>query len=222
MEEKCLFLLTESVNKGKMNDKFNSLSAERQKTIINGAMKCFSIHGYEKASMADIANEAGVSKALLFHYFETKKELFLYLWNLTADKTRESLIASGVIGDKDFFSAMEKGLKAKMDLARSWPWMALFAVKAWYEDDPEVSSDITHSTDPYANVDGNTLRLMYPETAFREDLDLSVMYRDMYYMSEGYLWHEMQRGNIDPDKMEQEYMEFLKLWKKAYLKGEKV
>ena len=107
MEEKCLFLLTESVNKGKMNDKFNSLSAERQKTIINGAMKCFSIHGYEKASMADIANEAGVSKALLFHYFETKKELFLYLWNLTADKTRESLIASGVIGDKDFFSAME-------------------------------------------------------------------------------------------------------------------
>ena len=28
--------------------------------IINGAMKCFSIHGYEKASMADIANEAGV------------------------------------------------------------------------------------------------------------------------------------------------------------------
>ena len=41
-------------------------------------------------------------------------------------------------------------------------------------------------------------------------------------MSEGYLWHEMQRGNIDPDKMEKEYMEFLKLWKKAYLKGEKV
>ena len=74
---------------------------------------------------------------------------------------------------------------------------------------------------PYAKADGNTLRLMYPETAFRDDLDLSVMYRDMYYMSEGYLWHEMQRGNIDPDKMEKEYMEFLKLWRKAYLKGEK-
>ena len=73
-----------------MNEKFNSLSDERKKKIINGAMKCFSIHGYGKASMADIAKEAAVSKALLFHYFETKKDLFLYLWNLTAEKTRES------------------------------------------------------------------------------------------------------------------------------------
>ena len=204
-----------------MNDKFNSLSDERQKMIINGAMKCFSIHGYEKASMADIAKEAGVSKALLFHYFETKKKLFLYLWNLTAEKTRESLVASDVEGDKDFFSAMEKGLKAKMDLARSWPWMAIFAVKAWYEDDPEVSPDITKSTDPYAKVTGETLRLLYPDTDFRDDLDIGVMYKDMYYMSEGYLWHEMQWGKIDPNKMEKEYMAFVKLWRKAYLKGEK-
>ena len=204
-----------------MNDKFNSLSDERQKMIINGAMKCFSIHGYEKASMADIAKEAGVSKALLFHYFETKKKLFLYLWDLTAEKTRESLVASDVEGDKDFFSVMEKGLKAKMDLARSWPWMAIFAVKAWYEDDPEVSPDITKSTDPYAKVTGETLRLLYPDTDFRDDLDIGVMYKDMYYMSEGYLWHEMQRGKIDPNKMEKEYMAFIKLWRKAYLKGEK-
>ena len=204
-----------------MNDKFNSLSDESQKMIINGAMKCFSIHGYEKASMADIAKEAGVSKALLFHYFETKKKLFLYLWNLTAEKTRESLVTSDVEGDKDFFSAMEKGLKAKMDLARSWPWMAIFAVKAWYEDDPEVSPDITKSTDPYAKVTGETLRLLYTDTDFRDDLDIGVMYKDMYYMSEGYLWHEMQRGKIDPNKMEEEYMAFIKLWRKAYLKGEK-
>ena len=189
--------------------------------IINGAMKCFSIHGYDKASMADIAKEAGVSKALLFHYFETKKKLFLYLWDLTAEKTRESLVASDVVGDKDFFSVMEKGLKAKMDLARSWPWMAIFAVKAWYEDDPEVSPDITKSTDPYAKVTGETLRQLYPDTDFRDDLDIGVMYKDMYYMSEGYLWHEMQRGKIDPNKMEKEYMAFLKLWRKAYLKGEK-
>ena len=112
-------------------------------------------------------------------------------------------------------------MKAKMDLARSWPWMAIFAVKAWYEDDPEVSPDITKSTDPYAKVTRETLRLLYPDTDFRDDLDIGVMYKDMYYMSEGYLWHEMQRGKIDPNKMEEEYMAFIKLWRKAYLKGEK-
>ena len=162
-----------------------------------------------------------MSKALLFHYFDTKKELFLYLWNLTAEKTKESLLLSGVVGDKDFFSVMEKGLRAKMDLARTWPWMALFSVKAWYEDDEEVSSEITKSKDKFPTKDGKTLRLLYPETNFRDDLDLGLMYQDMYYMSEGYLWHQMERGDIDPDKMEKEYMAFLELWKKAYLKGEK-
>ena len=214
-------LLTESVNGVVLNEKFNSIPEDRRREMINGAMKAFAIQGYGKASMSDIAKEAGVSKALLFHYFDTKKELFLYLWNLTAEKTQESLLLSGVVGDKDFFSVMEKGLRAKMDLARKWPWMALFSVKAWYEDDEEVSSEITRSIDKFPTKDGKTLRLLYPETNFRDDLDLGLMYQDMYYMSEGYLWHQMERGNIDPDKMEKEYMAFLELWKKAYLKGEK-
>ena len=204
-----------------MNQRFLVLEEEKRKAVINSGFRNFALFGYRKASMRDIAEDAGVSKALLFHYFDTKKELFLYLWNLTAEKTQESLLLSGVVGDRDFFSVMEKGLRAKMDLARTWPWMALFSVKAWYEDDEEVSSEITRSIDKFPTKDGKTLRLLYPETKFRDDLDLGLMYQDMYYMSEGYLWHQMERGNIDPDKMEKEYMAFLELWKKAYLKGEK-
>lgn len=212
--------MTETVNGGDLNQKFDSLPKERQRQIINGAMKCFSLHGYEKASMADIAREAGVSKALLFHYFETKKELFLFLWNLTGEETKKKLLEVGVSKDKDFFSAMEKGLKAKMDLARAWPWMALFAIKAWYEKDKEVSGDIAKTLDPFLAVDEKMLRAMYPETKFRDDLDLTVMYKELYYMSEGYIWHESEKGEIDPDKMEKEYLTFLTFWRKAYLKGE--
>lgn len=204
-----------------MNDKFYSLPEERQRCIVNGAMKCFSLHGYEKASMSDIAKEAGVSKALLFHYFETKKELFLFLWNLTGEKTKEKMVEAGAYMDKNFFSAMEKGLRVKMDLSRAWPWMALFAVKAWYEKDKEVSEDIAKSLDPFMKVDEKVLRAIYTESDFRDDLDLTVMYKEIYYMSEGYLWHESEKGEIDPDKMEKDYLEFLKFWRKAYLKGEK-
>ena len=62
-----------------MNERFNQLPEERQSQILNGAMQAFSEHGYDKCSMADVAEHAGVSKALLFHYFNTKAELYEYL-----------------------------------------------------------------------------------------------------------------------------------------------
>ena len=62
-----------------MNERFNLLPDARRKQIINGAMQAFAEHGYEKCSMADVAKRCGVSKPLLFHYFETKADLFAYL-----------------------------------------------------------------------------------------------------------------------------------------------
>jgi TetR/AcrR family transcriptional regulator len=62
-----------------MNERFNQLPEARRLQILNGAMQAFAEHGYDKCSMADVAEHAGVSKALLFHYFNTKAELYDYL-----------------------------------------------------------------------------------------------------------------------------------------------
>ncbi|MDQ3719502.1 MAG: TetR/AcrR family transcriptional regulator, partial [Actinomycetota bacterium] len=37
----------------------------------------FASHSYDELSMARIAREAGISKALLYHYFPSKRELFV-------------------------------------------------------------------------------------------------------------------------------------------------
>jgi len=47
-------------------EKFLALSDEKQTLIRNAALSCFSQHGYEKASINDIAKMAGISKASLF------------------------------------------------------------------------------------------------------------------------------------------------------------
>jgi len=54
-------------------DKFFSLPNEKQKIIIDAALRTFGANGYKKASTNDIAFAAGVSKAMIFHYFGTKK-----------------------------------------------------------------------------------------------------------------------------------------------------
>lgn len=49
-----------------MNDKFFKLPLEKQRRIINAAYKVFSESSHKKAPMSEIADESGISKALLF------------------------------------------------------------------------------------------------------------------------------------------------------------
>ena len=73
-----------------MNDKFYNLPEEKQLLIINAAYKVFAKNSYKKAPMSEIAEEAQISKALLFHYFHNKLELYMYLWDNAAKITEEA------------------------------------------------------------------------------------------------------------------------------------
>lgn len=48
-----------------------------KKNILQAALKVFATNGYHGSSVADIAKEANVSKALFYHYFESKNELLM-------------------------------------------------------------------------------------------------------------------------------------------------
>ncbi len=63
-----------------MNERFFSLPEEKQQTVINAGYRVFSQNSYKNSPMREIAEEAGISKSLLFHYFYNKKELYLFLW----------------------------------------------------------------------------------------------------------------------------------------------
>ena len=48
----------------------------KRRQIVDGARRIFLARGFDAASMADIAKEAGVSKGTLYVYFKNKEELF--------------------------------------------------------------------------------------------------------------------------------------------------
>ena len=62
-----------------MNPKFFALPEEKRRAIINAGYRVFSQNSYKKSPVSEIADAAGISKALLFHYFHNKKELYLFL-----------------------------------------------------------------------------------------------------------------------------------------------
>jgi AcrR family transcriptional regulator len=56
------------------------LSAEdRRSAILDSALEVFSRHGYNGASIDEIAQAAGISKALIYEHFPSKKDLHVSL-----------------------------------------------------------------------------------------------------------------------------------------------
>ena len=64
-----------------MNPKFFDVKKEKQDAIINACLKVFAENGYKKASTDVIVKTAGISKGLLFHYFESKKGAYEFIYD---------------------------------------------------------------------------------------------------------------------------------------------
>ena len=88
-----------------MNEKFFSLPAEKQQSILNAGYRVFGRNSYKHSPMSEIADAAGISKSLLFHYFHNKKELYLYLWDKCAETTIETLTRYNCYGQSDLFES---------------------------------------------------------------------------------------------------------------------
>ena len=87
---------------------------ETKQRIIETALKLFLQKGYDRASLKEIAREAGVTKGGIYHYFESKEHLFRgVLSSITAEMARWSTSQfSSVRSAKDFLQALFGSLKA--------------------------------------------------------------------------------------------------------------
>lgn len=203
-----------------MNEKFFSLPTEKQRAIINAGYRVFSQNAYKKSPMSEIAAAAGISKSLLFHYFYNKRELYLFLWETCARVTVSYLQKYGCYEQTDLFESMYRGLQAKVRIMKQYPNMGAFALKAYYEKDPAVCADIQKSFAERAAFRTNRNLLHLDPEQFLPGLDLEMMYRNMYWASEGYILEKLKQGGIDAEQMEADFMQLIKFWKQIYLRKE--
>ena len=202
-----------------MNPKFYSLPKEKQSaTILNAGFHVFSQNTYKKSPMSEIADAAGISKALLFHYFHNKKELYLFLWDTCCKTMVEEMTKIGAYEQTDLFGSLDYGMQAKLKLMRQYPDIGAFAVRAFYEKDPEVSADIQKSMGQYLNAHAAKKLQKLDPNDFIPGIDLQTMYKEMYWASEGCLWEYIQRGYMNVDAMEEDFRKLLAFWKSVYLR----
>lgn len=123
-------------------EKFFALPKERQDFIVAAAMGVFGASGYKKAYISDIAAAAGISKALVFHYFGNKKTLYLYLIEYAGSAMITEVQQKREIANTDFFDKVIDATKLKLGIMGRYPAMAGFLASMYYEGDPEVADEV--------------------------------------------------------------------------------
>lgn len=199
-----------------MNDKFFTLPEEKQQRIINAGYHVFSRNSYKKSPVGEIAQTAGISKSLLFHYFHNKKELYFFLWNKAAEMTMQTIKDYACYESENLFEMMRRGMYAKLSIMRKYPDLTAFTLKAFYEKDPEISAEIQES---YIGIVRNSAAVFMPKIHpedFRPGLNLEMIIKTMYWTTEGYLWKALQQDSLDFDQLEKDFLEILDLWQMAY------
>lgn len=176
---------------GAVNRKFFSLPEERQELIRNSAMQEFGENTFKKTSADSIAKRAGVSKALLFHYFKDKRELYLYLFQYAIDQCMEifnkHILKADYYGERDFFQTLEMGHKVKMDMVRRHPGLFRFVMRAYYERDSVLTPKLHKKLDDVLEQTTTDFLARMDLTRFKDGVDPRRVVRLLTLASEGML-----------------------------------
>lgn len=138
-----------------MNGKFFELKKEKQDRMLNAAMKEFALQGYLHASTDQIVKYAGISKGLLFHYFENKLGLYTFVYDYSV-RYMSLELKSVDKGEQDLFELFRQTEAAHMRAMREYPYMQQFLNRSMAEDvgaaliaTETMKNDLT---DTYTNI----------------------------------------------------------------------
>lgn len=104
-----------------MHTKLLDLESKRRDVILNAALKQFTLRGFDDASTNVIAKEAGISKALMFHYVNNKQELFLFVYDYFTELLEKEYFQKIDFSEKDIFSRLRQSYLLQIALIKQYP-----------------------------------------------------------------------------------------------------
>lgn len=200
--------------------KFFNLPVEKQNVIIDAALKTFGTNGYKKTSVSDIASAAGISKAMIFHYFGTKKALYLYLIELCGNTIMNEVNEKFDNSIKDFFDRITLSSEIEISVMKKHPAMLTFITSVYFETDHEVKDDIKTML---AGGEGFRNKVAFggmDTSKFKDDIDLQLVMKMLYWIAEGFTKQISNEDEIDFDLMLKEFYDCMNLLKKNFYKDQ--
>jgi len=193
---------------------FDILSEDKRRTILNSAFSCFAKDGFKKTAISEIAGLANISKASLFHYFGTKKNLYFYLFHFAC----QEILAKSNKGSEDFFKCVEISIRLKMDVTDKYPGMFEFLNSLVYETDRLL---VTELETAYGNVINDWIVKLTAHVEwqrFLPKISKEEAFNLVTWISDGYV--KTYAGKKNRDETIIELKKYLDLIKQATYKEE--
>lgn len=105
----------------KMPTGLMDLEPERRDAVLTAALGEFAARGYDAASTNVIAREAGISKALMFHYVGSKQGLFLLVCDYFAALLEREYFSLMDYSQTDLLERLRQSYRLQMGLVRRYP-----------------------------------------------------------------------------------------------------
>ncbi len=129
----------------KSEDQFEAIRQKSMTNIKDTAMELFAHHGYHSTSISKIAKEAGISKGLMYNYFESKKALLHEILLDTIEITEAAVMEVMQPDDPPFEQLrkiMDALIKSVQDDIHHWKLLtALAAQKDVMEEVQDIVMD---------------------------------------------------------------------------------
>ncbi|MBT2755514.1 TetR/AcrR family transcriptional regulator [Mesobacillus foraminis] len=179
-----------------MISKFLSLNQDKQERILNAAAQEFAQKGYANASTNEIVKAAGISKGLLFHYFNNKKDLYLFLYNHFVDVLMHEFFANLEDTEQDIFLKIKKIMLLKSQLMKKHPEIFNFMMSAYMEDSTEVKNDLDQRHSEMLQHSYSTIFSKIDPSLFKEGTDVKRAINIILWTLEGFSNQVLEKAKL--------------------------
>lgn len=196
---------------------FLALTEERQKEILDGAMRIFGKLGYKKASTGDIAKEVGVSKGMIFRYFGSKRGMYLYLVHFAGELAERTMKMGFDPSVGDFFDRVVLLAERKLSLLRCHPALFGFLSSAYFERDGEVAEELKKLFSHGEAFRNQNILNDADMGKFKESVNPRLVLEILVKMAEGYSGAAEKE---DLDGLMKEFYDCISMMKEHFYKEE--
>lgn len=161
--------------------------------ILDTCFDVFAKHGYANTSTSMLAEEAGISKALIFHHFESKKKLYLSILDRCIEKGRIDMDFDTLIESQDFFKAKEISSITKFHYYKENPKLMKIIREAFYMTPDGLKMEINEKYGKLNQNNEKEWKRLFSKVPLKDDVDrnqafklitITLDYFDQKYLSD--------------------------------------
>jgi len=169
-----------------MLSKIVNLEYNRRDAILNAALKEFATKGFDEASTNVIAKESGISKGLMFHYVNTKKDLFLFLYDYCTDMINKEYLEIMNFNERDIFERLRQSYLLQLELLQKHPWIFEFNKVCTITKSDEINKELEERQKGKQLLCYETMFDSIDESKFREGLDVERCKQLIFWANIGF------------------------------------